>query len=251
MKSPVVLMLVLQGALNANASPDRAALVMLGASVLKVEAVRAQGGYSLGSGVTIAADRVATSCHVVRDAREAWVVRGGVRWRVDAMASLPALDVCVLRVPELRATPVVVGSVTQLHAGQALTALGFTGGAGLQFSEGEVIALHPHANSGVIQSSNWFNSGASGGGLFDDDLKLVGLLTFRLRGGDHYFSAPADWLAPLLTDGPYDEPLAPLPAAPLPFWQESPSRLPPFLRLAPPERGPSLSPPGQAVLPIP
>jgi serine protease Do len=252
MKLPLVMLLVLQGAVCAAAGPDRAALILLSASVLKVEATREQGGLSLGSGVVVAHDRVATNCHVLRNIRQAWVARGGVRWPADAMAPLPDLDICVLRVPGLQATPVNLGSVKQLRPGEHLTALGYTGGAELQFSEGELVALHPHADSGVIQSSNWFSSGASGGGLFDDQLALVGLLTFRLRGGQaHYFSAPADWLTPVLADGPRDTAVASLPLLPLPFWQESPSRLPAFLRLVPLEQGPALKAPGQTPLPVP
>jgi serine protease Do len=178
---------------------DRAALIGLSASVLKIEALRVQGGVSLGSGVVIAPEKIITNCHVTRDALKVNVLRGGVRWLAEAQRSDIDHDLCLLRVPGLHGRVVALGRSDQLKPGQAVTALGYTGGLGLQNSPGEVLALHRFDGSHVIRSSNWFNSGASGGGLFDEDLRLVGILTFRLRGGEaHYFAAPAEWLVPML-----------------------------------------------------
>ena len=41
---------------HSHAEVDRASFISLGASVLKVEVLRAQGGYSLGSGVVVRPD---------------------------------------------------------------------------------------------------------------------------------------------------------------------------------------------------
>jgi serine protease Do len=215
------------------AEVDRAAFIKLASSVLKIESLRAQGGYSLGSGVVVGAQQVVTSCHVTRDAREVYVIQAGVRWRVRAQASDLEHDLCVLRVPGLEATPVDVSSAKALRLGQSVNAIGYTGGIGIQNSPGEVLALHRHDGANVIQSSNWFSSGASGGGLFDDDMKLVGVLTFRLRGGTaDYYSAPSDWLQPLLKASDREQPVAPLGADPLAFWQRPVETQPLFLRAA-------------------
>ena len=45
--------------------------------------------------------------------------------------------------------------------GQKLTGVGYTGGVELQSSEGDVVALHRLDGAPVIQSTNWFTSGAS------------------------------------------------------------------------------------------
>ena len=105
-------------------------------------------------------------------------------------------DLCLLHVRGVESSRAVAfGPPGGLAIGQPVTAVGHTAGA-LQSSGGEVLALHRLDGGRVIQSSNYFNSGASGGGLFDDDLHLVGILTFRLRGGEaHYFAMPAEWLA--------------------------------------------------------
>ncbi len=221
----------------ALAEIDRAAFVALSASVLQVEALRGQGGFGLGSGVVVGPERIVTNCHVTRDAREIRIVRGGVRWRVQAQAADVVHDLCVLRVPGLAAQPVRIGRANRLAIGQSVTALGYTGGIGLQNSAGEVHALHRMDGAVVVQSTNWFTSGASGGGLFDDELRLVGILTFRLRGGEaHYFAAPAEWLAPLLDERIEERPVEPLPAEAIAYWQRPLESQPEFLRAAVLER---------------
>lgn len=219
---------------DAGAAIDRAAFVQLGASVVKVEVLRVQGGYGLGSGVVVAADKVVTNCHVTRDASEVNVLRGDVRWRVEAQASDVEHDLCVLRVPGIKgAAAVTLGDTGGLKPGQPVTALGFTGGIGIQNSEGDVVALHRLDGSRVVQSSNWFSSGASGGGLFDSQLRLIGILTFRLRGGAaHYFAAPVEWLQPLLAASAAYRPVMPLAGAGTAYWEKPADQQPNFLKAA-------------------
>ena len=202
MKRPLLLSLLLCAAplSQAGSVADRGVFVGLAASVLRIEAP-GQRGFSLGSGVVVAANKVVTNCHVTRDAREVFVVRGGVRWRAAAHASHIERDLCLFDVPGLESPPVTLLQGDALTLGQTVTALGYTGGMGIQSSTGEVVELHRHDGSRVIQSSNWFSSGASGGGLFDEQGRLVGILTFRLRGGAaHYFAAPEAWVGQLLAD---------------------------------------------------
>ncbi len=208
----------------AQAAPDMARFVALAGSILRVEAPRPGGGYAIGSAVTVGPELVVTNCHVTRDARRISVVRGGVRWAATAQASELARDLCLLQVPGLRSPPVPVGRAAALTIGQSVTALGYTGGIGIQNSLGEVQDLHLHDGGVVIQSSNFFNSGASGGGLFDDDGRLVGVLTFRLRGGDaHYFAAPSEWVSELVDSAQRGDLRAVLPLEqyPLPYWESA------------------------------
>ena len=217
---------------------ERADFIALSASVLKIEVSRQQGGYSLGSGVVVAQQRVVTNCHVTRDARGIHVLQHGARWPVVAQSVDALHDLCVLQVPGIRGEAVARASGASLRPGQAVTAVGYTGGMGLQTSDGEVIALHPHDGAPVLQTSNWFSSGASGGGLFDQNLRLVGILTFRMRGTEaHYFSAPTEWIEPLLRDDAAYQPVAPIPADRLAFWQLPLEAQPEFLQAATLSRG--------------
>ncbi|MEP6874025.1 MAG: trypsin-like peptidase domain-containing protein [Burkholderiales bacterium] len=217
----------------ALAGLDPATLIKLSTSVLKVEVIRAQGGYSLGSGVVIDTDRVATNCHVTRDARQIAVLQGGVRLPAQSQQVDAYHDLCLLHVRGVESSRAVAfGPPGGLAIGHPVTAVGHTAGA-LQSSGGAVLALHRMDGGRVIQSSNYFNSGASGGGLFDADAKLVGILTFRLRGGTaHYFATPTEWLArefPGSDDGQAIEPRA---RGELAFWEQPAEAQPLFLRAA-------------------
>jgi serine protease Do len=215
------------------AAVDREQFLALSASVLKIEVIRQQGGYSLGSGVVVAEGKVVTNCHVTRDARAIQVLKNGLRLSVSAQAVDLRHDLCVLEVPAIRGDAVVRGRGASLRPGQPVAAIGYTGGLGLQNSDGEVVALHDYDGAPVLQTTNWFSSGASGGGLFDRELRLVGILTFRMRGGEaHYFSAPTEWLEPLLADDSAYQPVAPLGAEPLPYWQMPIAQQPEFLQAA-------------------
>lgn len=227
-----VVMTAVVPAVQAQGLPsDREALVALGASVLKIEAVRQHGGYSLGSGVVVAPHHVVTNCHVTRDARSVHVLMGGQRYPVQSQAVDAHHDLCMLKAAAVDRAPVALGRASALAPGQRVTAIGYTGGLGLNATDGRVVALHPMGGAPVIQSTNWFTSGASGGGLFDDQQRLAGILTFRLRGGEaHYFAAPAEWIASLLEPGTVYHPVQPLAADALAFWQRPAADQPAFLQ---------------------
>ncbi len=216
---------------TAWAEIDRAALIGLAPSVLKVEAVDAAGRFQLGSGVIVAPGKIVTNCHVTRNAKRVQIVKGGARWAASLQAADMKRDLCVLQVPSIEGQPVPIARASSLKMGQSVLAIGYTGGVGLQLSEGGVVALHRWSGSQIVQSSNWFSSGASGGGLFTADGALVGILTFRLRGGaTHYFAAPADWVLGLLDNGPSFDAVAPLSGES--FWEGPIENQPLFLQAA-------------------
>ena len=224
-----------------HAELERASLMRAGASVLKVEVLRQQGGYALGSGVVVGDGLVVTNCHVTRGGVGVHVLRGDQRWPARAQAIDAEHDLCLLRVPGLAVDSVALGRASALKTGQSVTAVGYTGGLGVQTSSGAVVALHRHDGGHVIQTDNWFSSGASGGALFDDHLHLVGVLTFRLRGGAaHYFAAPVEWLRPMIEGSLEFHALAPGKDAPVPlatpYWQREPDLQPNFLQAAALER---------------
>lgn len=211
---------------------DPGVLIRLSASVLKVEVIRAHGGFSLGSGVVVDADRVATNCHVTRDARQIAVLQGGLRLPAQAQRIDAYHDLCLLHVRGIdRARAVVLAPDARLAIGQPVTAVGHTAGA-LRGSVGEVLALHRMDGARVIQSSNYFNSGASGGALFDAESRLVGILSFRLRGGTaHYFTVPAEWLARQLGDAEGEQAIGPR-SGEAAFWEQPLDQQPTFLQAA-------------------
>jgi serine protease Do len=231
---PMLAAALLMSAAGLHAEIDRDTQLRLAPSVMKIE-VLTSAGYGLGSGVLIGPQELVTNCHVTRDAKAVNVLQGGLRHPATAQASSVTQDLCVLRVPGIEGQPVAMASTTSLMRQQPLLGIGFSGGLGVQFVEGELVSLNrmgPGAGSGsVIRSSNYVNSGASGGGLFDAQGRLVGVLTFRLRGGQaHYFSVPIDWVDALRRDPAQFIPVGPLVGTA--FWEQQGEAAPPFLRAA-------------------
>jgi serine protease Do len=209
---------------------DRSVFIRLASSLVKIEALAADGTLSLGTGVAIAPGRIATNCHVTRNGATITMLRGGLRWRAIGQVADVAHDICLLHAPRIDAMPAPIGKATTLKLGQQVGAIGFEGGVGIQFRQGRVTAMYRHDGSTVVRSSTPFTSGASGGGLFNNAGELVGLLTFRQRGTDgSYFSVPIDWLMALNGSAQFPT-IARLDAKLKAFWQESSETMPYFMR---------------------
>lgn len=210
---------------------DRDVFIRLASSLVKIEALAADGTLSLGTGVAIAPGQVATNCHVTRNAVNITMLRGGLRWAVAGQRADVIHDICLLHAPRLDATPAPLGKAAALKLGQPVGAIGFEGGIAIQFRPGRVTALHHHDGSSVLRSSTPFTSGASGGGLFNAAGQLVGLLTFRLRGtAGNYFSIPIDWLSANNGDAVQFVRIAPLDPKLTAFWQRATDSLPYFMQ---------------------
>jgi serine protease Do len=221
---------VLSVPVDAAADLDRGALNGLSLSLVKIEAVDADGRAWLGTGVGVARERVVTSCHVTRSAESILVQYGGLRRPVTAQLSDTEHDLCILMVPGLAVEPVKLGASGALNVGEPVWALGFEGGMALRARAGVVRALHVFDGARVVESTTPFTSGASGGALFDTKGRLVGVLTYRLRGDRRsYFSVPVEWFAPNLIGERRYAAVAPLVGA-VPFWQRPQAGLPFFLR---------------------
>jgi serine protease Do len=215
----------------ATAQLDRSRFIALSGALVKVEAANEDGRMQLGTGVAMGADRIVTNCHVTQRAARIHVARGGLRWRVAVQRADVERDVCVLNAPGMDAQPVAIGSTRTLKLRQPVAALGFEGGLGMQYREGTVLALHRFDGGNVVQSSTAFTSGASGGGLFDAEGKLIGLLTFRLRGADgNYFAVPVEWLGTTAAQGERDFAAVTPIADRKPFWQRTSRELPFFMQ---------------------
>lgn len=202
----------------------------LTASVLKVEAHNGDGSVSFGSGVVVAQGIVATNCHVTRNARAIELVRGALRHRVDAQHSEIEYDLCLLQSRAALDEPVVAMQGAQPRTGQPAYAVGFILGIAPRLSAGQIRALHTYDGGKVIETDAAFTSGASGGGLFEPDGKLVGIVTFRSRSADsRFFCLPVAWVMEALErfDG---RPVAPLTGST--FWQRPEPEQPYFLRAA-------------------
>jgi S1-C subfamily serine protease len=216
--------------LAAIAAAEPLDLQRLSASVFRIEASENSGRLHSGSGVMVGADSVITNCHTIRNAQAIHVTGATTRVPARLVRANAERDLCLLSVPGLKGSVVTMGSTTEKRVGEPLVAVGFPAGRSLTVSRGHIEGLFTYQGSGrVVQGSAYFSFGKSGGALFDENGWLIGILTFKCRGGGPYhFSVPVEWVKALMDDGSH----APLAPGDKPFWQYTDERQPVFLRAA-------------------
>lgn len=183
-------------------------------------------GTSSGSAVMVGPGLLATSCHVLNDATQAVVLQSGDALQVSLVAADWRRDLCILKsdVIDTRAAPLMPAS--QVRKNDVVFSLGFTAGR-FAYDLGEVRQLYAMDGSRVLRGSAAFAAGASGGGLFDAEGRLVGILTFYKLSSDKsmFFAIPADWVPEVLAGG-----VQPKTADARPFWADASDARLPFLQ---------------------
>ena len=187
--------------LAASASAETASQVFKQASpsVVVVLTYDAAGkATELGSGVKLPDGSVATNCHVLKDGTTYRVRYQGKVYRARLDKADWNRDVCSLSVPGLPAPPVVLGSTKTLQVGAPVYAIGTPEGLQRTLSEGIVSSLRPVGGGSYIQTTAAISPGSSGGGLFDDHGRLLGLTSFFISKGQQLnFALPVEWIEAL------------------------------------------------------
>jgi hypothetical protein len=197
-------------------------------SIFKIEAANGDGSVSIGTAVVVGRGVVATNCHVTRRASAITLVRGGDRHAVESEYTDIEHDLCLLYAPQAEEAPPVAIGGHQPRSGEQVFSIGFSLGVAPRISEGEINAVYEYEGARVIETTAAFGSGASGGGLFNADGQLVGLITFMAMGREiRHFCLPARWVSEAL--GRFvGQPIAPLSGTS--FWQRPVNGQPYFLR---------------------
>lgn len=168
------------------------------------------GQQHFGSAVAISEYRVATSCHTLQGARRVGVANRemSIKRVTERGMAIPGRDVCLLHFDHPHGFPVpAIGSAASAVSGGVLTAIGYSNGQ-LSAVTGPLIDTLGVAGSGaIINSDTPVSPGASGGGLFNAEGELVGIITYIAndRQGRRVgnYSAPIDWAIELNHLQPY------------------------------------------------
>jgi tetratricopeptide (TPR) repeat protein len=168
-------------------------------SIVVIRTYDASGkSMKLGSGVAIASELIATNCHVIKDAAKIHVVRQGQEYLAAVRHSDWDRDVCTLTVSGINAPAVVTGTTNHLKVGARVYAIGAPKGLELTLSEGIISSLRPVEGGQYLQITAPISPGSSGGGLFDEEGRLIGLPTFYLSEGQQLnFAVPVEWISEL------------------------------------------------------
>jgi S1-C subfamily serine protease len=156
---------------------------------------RLRDAISQGSGVVIDRDTVATNCHVLEAAETAVVMFRGNPYEAKAVRGSKEMDYCILSTVSLPARVASVGKLSSVVPGQRVYSIGSPRGLELTIAEGLVSGLR--RKEGVplplIQTSASISPGSSGGGLFDEFGRVIGITTFLLKDSQNInFALPVE-----------------------------------------------------------
>lgn len=198
--------------------PPAAVFGRVAPSVVVIDAT-GKDGRSQGSGVVIAPELVVSNHHVVAAAAGIQVRQRERSWPATVEAMDAKRDLVLLRVPGLDLPRVALRPSALVTVGERVYAVGAPRGLELSLSDGLIAALRRDgkasaegtAASGkigsdgpaVLQTTAPVSPGSSGGGLFDAQARLVGVMTFSATAGQNLnFAHPTEWIEALKTATP-------------------------------------------------
>lgn len=217
---------------SAWAAPAAETVSELSKSVLRVKVNLPDGNLGLGSAVAIAEKAVITNCHVVAEAKSIVIMVNGAPHAATAIKADWHHDLCVLIVDDLDVPIVKIGTSKNLQYDASFFTVAYPDEAKEPVNTyGEVKGLFPMDDSVVIRASSAFRLGASGGGAFDDDGNLVGIITLKSKGKQaYYYYMPVEWVQALMR-----QPAQPLGAkSEKPFWAMDAAQRPYFMQVVQP-----------------
>ncbi len=150
-----------------------------------------------GSGVLLSSGRVATNCHVVASGSSYAVIQGKQVLPAAFFAGDSEKDICLLDVKNFTGKSAQIGTTKSLKVGAKVYAVGAPRGLELSLSDGIISQLRGGPPP-MIQTTAAISPGSSGGGLFDDEGRLIGLTTLYMKGGQNLnFAMPVEWISEL------------------------------------------------------
>ena len=177
-------------------------------SVVTIKAFSEKHGDSQGSGVLIEDGKtIVTNLHVVQNATMVTIQfpDGRIYRSKGYLAVNVDKDLITIRLPKKvkRLKAVKISNLNNLRVGQNVVAIGSPQGLSNTVSEGIVSAIRElNPSSKIIQTTAPLSPGSSGGGLFNEQGRLVGITSFHhIDGQNLNFAYPAEEILPLLKDG--------------------------------------------------
>jgi serine protease Do len=150
-----------------------------------------------GSAVAIADKKVVTNCHVLSKAKSVSVQKQNVSYGAKLLHADPDRDLCILSIDNFISQVAEILPLAKVQPGAKAYAIGNPRGFELTISEGLVSSIRRHEDGGVraVQTTAPISPGSSGGGLFDDTGKLIGITTSAREDGQNLnFAMPAEWI---------------------------------------------------------
>jgi hypothetical protein len=193
----VTSILALMFACNLHAEIPNELIYSLKGTIVKVRSVNEAGAKSLGSGVVVGENQVATNCHVIADAIGIDIHAMGDGYQPVGLQADWKHDICILNFQFFPIKPAKLGDSESLQYEDPIFSIGFPGGAPKPLTTfGSIKALYPFDESNVIRISNSFQLGASGSPIFNEHGEVIALSTFKSPGRRNafYYNVPIQWV---------------------------------------------------------
>jgi serine protease Do len=202
---PILLLSVLcmLASLTAHAEPltPQQLYARLSPSIWLVHTFDSDGApLATGSAVVTRPETLLTNCHVLRHAKRFSITNDNVAHEAHLQYLDVARDLCQITARNLQAPAVVLGDSDAVAVGQKVYALGNPRGLERTFSDGLVSALRRSDDHKLsrIQISAPISHGSSGGGLFDEQGRLVGITSSGFDDAQNLnFAIPINWAGEL------------------------------------------------------
>jgi serine protease Do len=215
-------------ALHAEISNDL--VYNLKGTIVKVRSVNQLGEKSLGTGVVVAENQVATNCHVIAGAVGIDIHALGDGYTPVGLQADWKHDICILNFQFLPLKPAKLGDSEHVHYEDPVFSIGFPGGAPKPLTMfSSIKGLYALEDSQVIRISTSFQLGASGSPLFNEAGEVISLCTFKSPGKRNafYYTVPVKWVkdAMKLPIGDFKQ------KPELAFWQEEDDKKPFWMQI--------------------
>ena len=150
--------------------------------------------FSYHTAVLLAPDTVATQCDSLQGVSGLRLRQGTTNYPAQIKRKDSARNLCLLDVPGVGASSARLRDDVP-QPGVQVYAVSNALGLGISIAEGVVSGIRTSQGESFIQVTAAIAPGSEGGGLFDAEGKLIGLISYRQRDGQNVnFAFPAQWL---------------------------------------------------------
>jgi S1-C subfamily serine protease len=169
----------------------------------------ASSGEVLGTGFIISSDgKIATNLHVVEGLKNGGVqLASGEKFDSFSVLAFDARkDIAIIKIPGFDLPTVALGNSNNVQVGEPVLAVGSPLGLQGTVTTGVVSSLRDDPTGGgfkVLQTDASVNPGNSGGPLVNREAEVIGIVTFKIRGGENLnFAIPINYLRGLVDSSP-------------------------------------------------
>ena len=128
---------------------------------------------------------IATNAHVVNGASEIVLKQGAGSYKATIEFLDEETDIALLKTDEAIIPMIDFANNSSKQTGEKVYAIGSPLGLENSISEGIISGTREKNGVFLIQTTAPISPGNSGGGLFDSEGKLIGITTFKLKGGEN------------------------------------------------------------------